>query len=574
MSEAATRLTEALSELRDALTTLAFPIAASRRDEGQDAAADSIMQLDDYVIPRLHRIDAPLLAVVGGSTGSGKSTIVNSLMGEGVTRASALRPTTRRPVLVHAPADAEWFEHGPVLPGLARVTGSAGEPGSVTEVQLVSSRSLPQGLAILDSPDIDSVVAENRMLAAELLGAADLWVFVTTAARYADAIPWALLDQAAERNIVLAVVLNRVPNGAAGEVRPDLVRRLEEHGLGAAPLFVIAEQSKTGGLLPPADMSPLRGWLEGLSEDARARESVARQTLAGALTALLEREDVVVGAYTQQLEVCGHLSGALNDAFAEASRSIAVSMRDGSLLRGEVLQRWQEMAGAGEFTRRIESGVSGIRDRIASFFTGRTATTVRSTRQAGEAIEDTLTSLLVSAATNAIHSTSAAWEETTTGAGMALAANGHVRGETERREDAARVVREWQRGVVALLEEEGEGKRVTARLLSLGVNATGVALMILLFSQTAGLTGGEVAIAGGTAVVAQRLLETVFGDDAVRRLTRSARSRLMALAEEFLGRDRDPFEAEVERLNLSEGELTNVTESFEAASIAARKELI
>ena len=82
MSEAATRLTEALSELRDALTTLAFPIAASRRDEGQDAAADSIMQLDDYVIPRLHRIDAPLLAVVGGSTGSGKSTIVNSLMGE------------------------------------------------------------------------------------------------------------------------------------------------------------------------------------------------------------------------------------------------------------------------------------------------------------------------------------------------------------------------------------------------------------------------------------------------------------------------------------------------------------
>ena len=53
-------------------------------------------------------------------------------------------------------------------------------------------------------------------LAAQLLAAADLWLFVTTANRYADAVPWALLDGAAARDITVAVVLNRVPRRGAG----------------------------------------------------------------------------------------------------------------------------------------------------------------------------------------------------------------------------------------------------------------------------------------------------------------------------------------------------------------------
>ena len=62
------------------------------------------------------------------------------------------------------------------------------------------------GLAILDAPDIDSVEERNRVLAAHLLAAADLWLFVTTAARYADAVPWGLLRQASERGTSVAIV--------------------------------------------------------------------------------------------------------------------------------------------------------------------------------------------------------------------------------------------------------------------------------------------------------------------------------------------------------------------------------
>ena len=78
------------------------------------------------------------------------------------------------------------------------------------------------------------------------------------------------------------------------------------------------------------------------------------------------------------------------------------------------------------------------------------------------------------------------------------------------------------------MREQAAGKRTRARVLSLGLNAVTVALMIVVFASTAGLTGGEVAIAGGSAVVGQKLLETIFGDEAVRKLAAQARQDLGA----------------------------------------------
>jgi hypothetical protein len=51
-------------------------------------------------------------------------------------------------------------------------------------------------------------------------------------------------------------------------------------------------------------------------------------------------------------------------------------------------------------------------------------------------------------------------------------------------------------------------------------------MMIVVFANTAGLTGAEAGIAGGSAVLGQKLLEAVFGDQAVRRLAESARTDL------------------------------------------------
>ena len=66
-------------------------------EEQRSALRAMVDQLEDYVIPRVTTLEAPLLAVVGGSTGAGKSTLVNTLVGHKVTQPGLLRPTTRSP---------------------------------------------------------------------------------------------------------------------------------------------------------------------------------------------------------------------------------------------------------------------------------------------------------------------------------------------------------------------------------------------------------------------------------------------------------------------------------------------
>src|SRR3954447_15150433 len=175
---AGSQMLAALIRLRSTLQGAVLPLELPDAGASRTARSEMVSQLEDYVIPRVVTRDAPLLAVVGGSTGAGKSTLVNSLVGRNVTESGVLRPTTRSPVLVLNPADAHWFGADRLLPDLVRVSRPTVDPRAL---QLVPLDVVPQGLAILDAPDIDSVEESNRRLAAELLAAADLWLFVTSA---------------------------------------------------------------------------------------------------------------------------------------------------------------------------------------------------------------------------------------------------------------------------------------------------------------------------------------------------------------------------------------------------------
>ncbi|HYN93683.1 MAG TPA: hypothetical protein VES42_07520, partial [Pilimelia sp.] len=262
-------LTTALRGLRDAIATTAYPLRLPSAEDARRVGPALVGQLDDYLLPRLARLDAPLLVVIGGSTGAGKSTLVNSLVQAPVSASGVLRPTTRAPVLVCHPNDNPWFRQGDLLPGLTRTAKSSGDPHTL---QLVAAPALTPGLAFLDAPDIDSVVDANRALAAQLLAAADLWLFVTTAARYADAVPWELLRTARLRGTVTALVLDRVPPDAQDEIADHLRQMLAVHDLASAPLFVLPEATVDGqGLLPEPLIAPLREWFGRLAADATAR---------------------------------------------------------------------------------------------------------------------------------------------------------------------------------------------------------------------------------------------------------------------------------------------------------------
>ncbi|MBE6481825.1 MAG: ATP/GTP-binding protein [Actinomyces ruminicola] len=534
----------ALRRLQGDLADLGLPYTLA----GADAAARTARlvhdQLGDYVLPRLSAMDAPLLAVVGGSTGAGKSALVSSLVRRRVAVSSAVRPTTRRPVLLHATGDGAWFDGDRVLGSLAHVRVAEEAPptpaGARTarEVEVRSCSALPQGLAVLDAPDVDSVVDENRELAATLLAAADLWVFVTTASRYADAVAWEHLRAAAERDVVTAVVLDRVPAGASEAVTEDLRRRLDGAGLSSSPVFVIPETAlEPGGLLPDEHVAPLRHWLGTLAADTAARREVARRTLAGALGSALEGMDGLLEAVHAQQEECNRLARTATTVHAEARDRVTAATENGSLLRGEVLARWQELIGTGELMRGIEARVSRLRDRITSAVLGRPAPAER----VEEAIESSLTILLVNEAQRARLETERAWRRAGSVAYPLSSALSALPTHAERVRRAEKLVRDWQGDVLNMVRAEGADKRLTARLLSLGINGVGVALMVVVFAHTGGLTGVEVGIAGGTAVVAQRLLEAVFGDQAMRDLARRSRLSLNERVADFLAEQEAVF---------------------------------
>lgn len=518
-------LVDALLGLRDALAGVALPLATPPAAPAEAERRRLLDQLDDHLLPRVRDPDAATLVVVGGSTGAGKSTLLNSLLGAHVSTAGVLRPTTRSPVLVHHPDDAADVDVSRVLPGLARLRPDVRRPDedadAVRALRAVASTTLPRGLALLDAPDVDSVEEENRTLAVQLLGAADAWLFVTTAARYADAVPWELLAEAQRRRTHLGLVLDRVDVGAERAVAADLGRMLAERGLAGTPVFVVRESVLEDGLLPETEVGPVADWLMALALDPDVRARAVEATRDGAVLDVAQRSRGVADAADDQRAAADRLRAAVAASYAAARERVAEQTSDGTMLRGEVLARWQDVVGTGEWFRRLEQGVSRARDRLAEAVTGRRAADPGLAQAVGHGVA----AIVLDAAEDAAARAHADWHHDPAGApllqGLALS-----RASADLRMRVEEQVREWQGDVLDLVRGEGAGRRSAARALSFGVNGLGAALMVAVFASTGGLTGAEVGIVGGTALLAQRLLEAVFGDEAVRRLTRSAHERL------------------------------------------------
>ncbi len=534
----------ALSTLQSSLDSAAIKLALPGSDSAQAKSTELRDQIGDYLIPRLQRLDAPLLSVLGGSTGSGKSTITNTLARGDVSPAGVLRPTTRAPVLICHPQDEAWFLSADILPELPRVTGQhrPGDPpvtGHVLQIRPVDS--MLAGLAMIDAPDIDSVEDANRELATQLLASADLWLFVTTAVRYADAVPWEFLGRARQRGTELAIIINRVPPGASGEIVPHLQSMLDEGGLPDVTIYPIEQTELTDGRLPEAAIADLRTNLDSLAEDAERRASVVKSTLDGALASLPDRAREVHLAAKAQDAAADDLRVAMERVYSEARGAIEDDVSGGKLLRSEVLDRWQELIGTGELMRAVQSRISWLRDRIGAAITGRTAAT---TEVQGE-ITSTLEQLLIDHADAAALRVVNTWKQLPGGEQVLADDRTLERTSDEFRSSVAAEIRAWQDDILNLVRERGAGKRNTARVLAFGVNGIGVALMIVLFAQTGGITGGEVAVASGTAGVSQALLNALFGEQAVRELANEARKLLLDRVGSLIGIDANRFRTQL-----------------------------
>jgi len=95
-------------------------------------------------------------------------------------------------------------------------------------------------------------------------------------------------------------------------------------------------------------------------------------------------------------------------------------------------------------------------------------------------------------------------------------------------------------------------------------------VMVAVFANTGGLTGGEVAVAGGTSALGQRLLEAVFGDAAVRSLAAAARQDLRTRADRLLDAEQIRFDELLTQGAPAEGTAKGLRDAVKALSAARR----
>ncbi|MGO1173236.1 MAG: ATP/GTP-binding protein, partial [Actinomycetaceae bacterium] len=336
------------------------------------------------------------------------------------------------------------------------------------------------------------------------------------------------------------------------------------------PLFTVAELPiPDGGLLPDMDVTPLRAWLGGIATDSASRAAVARATLGGAVDDVVRRTTSIAEGAREQAVVSARLREDVDLAYSAAEERAVAAAADGSMLRGEVLARWQELVGTGEIMRAVESRVGRIRDRIVSAVSGKGAPAEPVT----EAIETGMMAVLTEEVQRASVEAERAWLREPSARGLVAEAVSRRPAEAELRSRSAEEVRAWQASLLDLVRDEGAERRQTARALSFGVNVLGAALMVAVFASTAFIpTGAEVAVGGGTVVVAQKILEAVFGDDAVRRMAARARDDLQGRVRSLLAEGARHFTDPLDALGVDEALADRIDGAAQAVADARRAE--
>jgi energy-coupling factor transporter ATP-binding protein EcfA2 len=506
-----------------------------------------LSQIDDYLLPRLRQSGAPILVALVGSTGAGKSTLLNSIVGAEVSLTGIRRPTTNSPVLACHPSEEQWFAENVFLPTLPRVRQQGlAMPGRDGLLVLAANEGMPRGVALLDTPDIDSLVQAHREFAHQFLDASDLWLFMTSARRYADAAVWELLQEAKSRAASLAIVLSRVPPGPAPQITGHFDAMLAANGLADIRRFVIPETIVKDSRLPLEVSGPVREWLAETAQRDERRVAVLTQTMSGVLDTFPTRVIGLAGQVDAQLTLREQLAGQIRDCYAAGRTELDETVQSGTLLQGEVLARWQDFAGTGDLLRALGAGRRRGR--------GSRAKTQRQPDRASAvkaALRASLESLIAAIADRCAESAVARWQQHPGGsqllADLDAAAAGRSAGSdyvsaaladlgiADAVADAAatpldvtslgraspslatrapRAISAWQDHVQQLVQAENVTKRSVARVVSLDAESLALMLMIgMLVSGVRPDADGE-----DIGAVLQRLLTSLFGAGLLRDL--------------------------------------------------------
>jgi len=512
----ASAVESAILALRKPIVAVQLTLEAPGVTEARAERRKLLGQIDDYLLPRLRESGTPVLAC--------------------------------------HPDDVEWFAENVFLPTVPRVRqeglARSGRDGLLV---LAANEGMPKGVALLDTPDIDSVVRAHRDFAHQFLDASDLWLFMTTGARYADAAVWELLQLARDRDAALGIVLSRVQQPVAPQLVDHFGAMLEANGLSHHQRFLIPETVLTDGRLPPETSEPVRQWLTEAAQSDR-RVAVLSQTMSGVLDTFPARIPTLAAQVEAQAAAHRELVAAVVGVYREAVAEIGTATADGSLLRGEVLARWQDFAGTGDLLRALQAKRAGGGQ-------SRHRSPARS-EALRLALRTALESLIISVADRAAEDVVGRWRSQPAGAalldqlaagsddewdGAQLAADARLifglddgpaaeiparpqdpvaalaRASAGLATRAARDVGSWQEQVLRLVNAENVPKRSIARAVDFDDESLATLLMI-------GLMGSAVPEAEAdesATAIPHRLLSSLLGNGPLRDVTSRARADLL-----------------------------------------------
>ena len=232
-----------LARRLDALAEL-VKIGASRA--GVDGFSPALIDDSEALLrragERLRLSGSHTVVALAGGTGSGKSTLFNTLSGATFSPPGVTRPTTRH---VHA---CVWGMQGagPLLDWL----GVQRRHRYARASALDSGESTLNGLLLLDLPDHDSVVTASMAAVDRLSKLADMLIFVLDPQKYADAsVHRRYLIPLAGHASVITVVLNQMdllPPDQVEDCEQDLRRLLDAEGLHDTMVLPISARTGAG----------------------------------------------------------------------------------------------------------------------------------------------------------------------------------------------------------------------------------------------------------------------------------------------------------------------------------------
>jgi len=331
---------EQLSELLDGVE---FDLPTEGRKGAEQVRVAVVRTISEYLIPRLDEPDAPVVAAVIGPSGTGKSTIVNSLASDRISEVGPLRPTTRNPVL--------WAnrEHGSRY--WSKFVSRVRERVGATVEVVIGDDELTSDLTIIDTPPTEFVAPSGRRPAVDVLAIADLCVFVTSPSRYADISAWEFLREIRWRGVPMLFVLNRLPSDRAQAVSimNDFARRLHDDGLllepDAAMVFGVNESvgDRWHGGLDPGAVGALRNELGAVSNTGY-RSTLISMTAYATGRNVVDRCRVIGSEFAEVAGITSELNEAVDRAYGDQVDEIADMIVNGALHDMARHRSWSEAA--------------------------------------------------------------------------------------------------------------------------------------------------------------------------------------------------------------------------------------